>query len=771
MSTQTVYFNNPASITNLQQSVGTTPGQITTSLINLTGALINVNNIQFVDKYTIDKGLGNYQVDCIPIVMKDTFACPKFSGNLSTTTGTHIGCTGGSNNISHTTGAYDTLVAPDIVVFAPSVRTTMETSPLFSSTGVGECMNAGAFGITLEDWKGNVGTYNLANFIGAFGSTGLGYKYDQFHNVICASGTTSTGTRQAALDAIRADPDFITIKNQMKYPFKKFNHIKVAGDFQYENLLDLNGNALVNTLADGVTTYNTQITSTSYSATGNLLPISQNINANQASGTMGLCICHMGNSRSPFFSNMYHQLAGLGYVTIFTTHNPIAQTFQKYSNSKSYSTLLAEKVISTSSTSSVAGTYINGGTLYGSTTDNLVSGGGENGFFRNNARNNAYTEQGAIIMERFFYQIKCILQKLGIGRYIDYNNVVIFGESAGGYAMNSADRFISTGMSTSYKLSGSLVPLFKTKAFIAHQCIFYEYSKKLDSNNAINQFNNKYALGLNVLNCPLIWLTGDGDVGQSTPTDNRYNGQAQIIYQTTKLSTASSADENLGLSTVFYKPSLYHGSSSSTPGVSGGGPAQNSGKFNSTLSDGFLSDWLSGWYLPLKPQFPLTDSIYLSGLQSELVYSQFNELKFNTIVQMMGHRFMGNSFPFPTSAMNALGIRYDLGPTAVDVATDFAYTRVGPVAKLDYDSNYNVTLSAYNYQTSTTASDISFIATNSTGAFRNLSATVDITAPKVTLTNLAVTSSALPATDVTIAYKIPVVVNGTTYYISLTAAQ
>ena len=43
---------------------------------------------------------------------------------------------------------------------------------------------------------------------------------------------------------------------------------------------------------------------------------------------------------------------------------------------------------------------------------------------------------------------------------------------------------------------------------------------------------------------------------------------------------------------------------------------------------------------------------------------------------------------------------------------------------------------------------------------------------QLTFANLVVSGGApLVATDTTIAFKIPVVINGTTYYISLTAAQ
>jgi hypothetical protein len=365
-----------------------------------------------------------------------------------------------------------------------------------------------------------------------------------------------------------------------------------------------------------------------------------------------------------------------------------------------------------------------------STTDNLVPGAGTNGFYRNNARANSSTEPSTVIMERFYYQMRCILQKLGIGQFIDYNNVIIFGESAGGYAMNVADRFITTGLSTSYKIGGTSVPLFKSVAFVSHQCIFYDYSKKLDTASSTNEYNNRLAYGLNVLKCPLITITGDYDLNDGT-TDNRYNTQAQVIYQTTKLSTDGNADANLGLSIVFYKSALSHATT------------EPFGRLNTIFGDGFSGDWLQGWALPLQPEFPSYESVYEGGVRSELGYVQLNELKVNNVIQMMGHRFLGIDFPFPEAALPYLGMRYDNGPTSCDIATDFEYTRVGPIARLTYDNDYNVTLTSYNYQSSTVAPQaISFIATGSTGSFRNLFATLDLTTPTVNVTsNLKLSNS------------------------------
>jgi len=737
-SFQTVFFDSPQVINNLVSSVGTTPGQITTNQINLTGALYNVNCNQFVDKYTLPRGLGPYQVDCIPIVLKDTFACPKFSYNLSTTTGTHLGVTGGSNNISFTNQLYDTIVAPDVVIFAPSVRATMETSPLFASTGVGEPLNLGAAGITFEDWRGALNNYTLDSYYGNFGATGLATKYNNFYNVICASGTTTTGARQAALDAIRADPDFLFLKNNMKYPFKKFNQVKSGGEFQFENLLDLNGQPLVNTGAAGNTGYFTQITSTSYSATGNLLPIAQNVNANQMSGTMGVIFMHLGNSKSPIFDVYGHEIASLGYIVVVTTHNPIATVFQKYGSSKSYAQLLVDKTISTTSTYNVDGIYQNAGTKYGTTNDNLVPGSGENGFARIAARNNANTEPAAIIMERFYYQMKCILQKLGIGRYIDYENVMVCGESAGGYSINTANRFVTTGLSTSYKLNGSSVPLFKTKAFINYQCIFFDVSLKLDSWNDTYSYNNRYAYGIIPLKAPMITITGDFDVGLPTIEDNRYNIQSQIIYQCLKLENTTAADTLLSQCAVFYKASVKHSSSPENPF------SIDDGKYVTIFEGGFTAGWLDGWRLPITPQFPSYESIYeCDGLQNETAYAQLNDLKVFNIMQMMAHRWLGQDYPFSVASFPYLGFRYDIGPTSVESACDFEYMRVGPIAKLSYDDNYNVNLTSYNFNKTTPAPpNVSFIATGSTGSFRNLFATLDVTTPTVNVTsNLKLSNS------------------------------
>jgi hypothetical protein len=139
--------------------------------------------------------------------------------------------------------------------------------------------------------------------------------------------------------------------------------------------------------------------------------------------------------------------------------------------------------------------------------------------------------------------------------------------------------------------------------------------------------------------------------------------------------------------------------------------------------------------MPLQPEFPSYESVYEGGVRSELGYVQLNELKVNNVIQMMGHRFLGIDFPFPQAAIPCLGMKYEIGPTTCDIFTDFEYTRVGPIARFTYDNDYNVTLSSYNYQGATAPQAISFIATGSTGSFRNLFATSDMSAPTMNVTS------------------------------------
>ena len=449
---QIVNFTQPDVINNLQSSntiiqgqIGTVPNQINTSVanlstINLTGSLYNTSVNYFYDKYTLDTGLGPYQVDAIPMCFYDVFPMPKFSRNANTTTGGAwplTNFTGGSNNISFTTGTYDTLNVSDLVVFAPSSRTgALATTLVFQQDNANECNNLGGFGAPLQDWRGPFGlNSNPTEFAGMFGSTGLGNAFWNFYN-ICSSGATSTtGTRNTALAQVTSHPDYITIKNNLKYPFKVWNQIKTGGgSFQYETLNNLNGNAFATTGADGTTGYIAQISSTTYSSTGNLLPIAQNVNATDQ-GKYGLLLMQLGDYSTTQFPTFAHQAASLGYIVVLAPQNPIAPSFCKFDNVKCYTKLLADSLATplTSSSLPAASCFITGAFacpngLYNDSNDN-IGAFGTNGYFRLESRNNMATTAGSAYIERYFYLIKCVLNKLGIGSLIDYNNIVHMGIS------------------------------------------------------------------------------------------------------------------------------------------------------------------------------------------------------------------------------------------------------------------------------------------------------------------------------------------------------
>jgi len=730
MSSQTVYFTNPAVITGIQSQVGTIPNQVTTSQINLTGALYSSAN-QFVDKWTFPKGLGSYQIDCIPLAVKDTFAMPKFSQYTTNQSGGSLAIVTGAN---YTVQTFDTEVGYDMVVFAPSARATMQTSPMFPQTTPGQLDFAGTWG-PLEDYRGpfNNGATPGNTTQSLYGSTGLGTAWTNFWN-ICSSGTTSTGARQTALDAVTSHPDYVTIKANMKYPFKVFNHVKGATEFQFDNLLDLNGAPLVNTGANGVTGYNTQITATTYGATGNLLPVAQNVNA--TGGKMGLFLNFLGNGMTPNVCVYGYQAASLGYICVNLPSHPLSQYYSRYGGGfKTTSQLMADKVI-TIPTTGVPGIYMDTANMYSSPIDSTYP---NNGFYRTAVFSSHGTDPAKLFTERYFYQIKCALHKLGLSTFIDYNNVVVAGYSAGGLGLSHSHILLSNspaGSASQFTIQGGSKPmLWNIKAFIGLNANFWDYTQKIDA--SLSQYsvtNNRLLLkALIPLKVPMITVTDDVDVGFTGRTwDAPYNCTAQTIYQCTKQYPDYNIDRYImGRSAVFYKPASYHS------GVSDGSVLRTNGSADEGLYfNGFYSDFLQGWYLPLNPTFPALDNIYESGLQLETIYQQVIDMKMIALLTLLPHRWLGANFPFPVVAFPNFGLRYDVGPTHCDVLTDHEYMRVGPWAQLTYDSNYNLILNNVPGATGSTQPPVSLYAT---GAGQTIGATALLTTT-FTGTNAAIST-------------------------------
>jgi hypothetical protein len=642
---------------------------------------------------------------------------PKFSQNPTSPSG---GLLTISPSGPYTVETFDTFVAYDMVVFAPSVRSTMETTPIFKQTIAGEVENIGSFGAPLEDYRGqNANTTTAAQFQGIYGSTGFGTKVNNFYNVICASGTTTTGARQAALDAVLADPDYATIKANMKYPFKVYNQVKGVSDFTFTNLLDLNGLPLVNTGANGVTSYNTTITTTSYLATGNVLPIAQNVNSTTG-GKMGLFLFFQGVGMPEWYDLYVHQVASLGYVAVSLPSNQISSYYCRYGGKKTTAQLLADRTITQTSTAnsangnavSTTGYFYNGQEIYGSGIDSVGAGGSTNGFWRSGFGSNCSQPAAATNYERYFYQIKCGLKQIGLGDMIDYNNVAIAGISFGAQCISYMNRIADTGNAVYYDVQGVKPFLFKPRAFISFQGNHIDYSYKTGMGaSTYNETNNRFiTANMHPLRVPTFFLTGEGDVNGfgGNIIDNRFNNQYQTILQMTKQQASTASDIVLGLSAVFYRNSIQHYDISI-----GSSLVPNFGRFGTIYSMGFSGDWLQGWTLPLNPTFPSVQNAYESGLLDERIYVQCVDLNINTLIACLAHRFLGREFPVPMDAFSNFGLRCDVGATACDVYTDHEYMRVGPWGMITYDYNYNLTLTNVPGATGATQPPVSFYATGS----------------------------------------------------------
>lgn len=787
MSSQTIYFDNPASITTLQGQVGGVANQVNTSvvnsaianhtIINTTGTINNLGLNRFVDKYTINNGMGPYMVDAVPITFRDTFAMPKFSNNLSITTGGAYASTG-IGGLHYTTQTFDTETGWDMVVYLPSNRTTMQTTPVFQETGAGEPMNLGSWGISLADFNGPLSTpYSSSiQWQASLGSTGLASAFNTFYNSV-KDITSTTGTRNGYLNSIYSHPDYTTIKNQFKYPFKTYNQIKLTSDFQFEQLYSLSGAALSNTGADGITGYPTQITSTTYSATGNLLPLASN--ANSVNGKMGLFIFHMGDGNNMMIDAFAHQVASWGYAVAYVPGTPISNRINKYGSTRSLAKLIADGDIPLyTATGSLAGYCATGvatnvWSKYDTTNDNTTFPSSASttvsaaGFWRLAFRQMLGTAPAQEIMERFYYQIKCVINQIGVGKYIDYTNVVVGGISGGGYACVSSNKFISNGLSTQYKLGGGSVPLFTAKAFIQLQPVLADYSLKVDagatSNN--NIYNNRYAVGINVLQCPLIALTTDGDSGNTAGAaaplnDNRFNHQLQTIFQCTKQNAMSSSGlasiQNLNKSAVFYKSGSCHTDNTQISNYRPGAGQFSAAIYNET----YYTEWLNGWYLSLNPQWPAIDDVYESGLQNELAYTTMNDIKASSIIELMAHRFLGNNYPVAQSMIQSVGLRCDIEPTHCEVIPEMEYLRVGPLAQVSYDDNYNIVFKN-NPNIATSTQTFNVVATGAVGIFKGLAAstgafTTSLTVPTIQSTTLNTTTVNATTGAFTTAFSLPV---------------
>jgi hypothetical protein len=122
-----------------------------------------------------------------------------------------------------------------------------------------------------------------------------------------------------------------------------------------------------------------------------------------------------------------------------------------------------------------------------------------------------------------------------------------------------------------------------------------------------------------------------------------------------------------------------------------------------------------------------------------------NDIKANTIIELMAHRFLGNDYPVPQSVMQSLGLKCDIGPTHCEIIPEMEYLRVGPLAQMSYDDNYNIVLKN-NPNVATATQSFNVVATGSNGLFKGVSASTTFAPPTYTTAQLTSATRTVTAT-------------------------
>jgi hypothetical protein len=790
MSSQTIYFNNPADITKLQGQVGSISGQITTTSVSvnsLTGAMANVAT-KFADKFTFPYGMGPYKTDIVPVQIKSTVTSLAY---------------GPVNNYQGTGSREDIQACYDFVIGVPSSRTNEVLGYGFKTDITNVSDIAGSFGAPYEDMMvaGSNMFFGGSTWVEGI-STSLRTKYETFIN-LCNSGTVSSTDRNVALTAVQSDSEYQTIRDNIKVPSQVFKHVKTntgaVGSFVYDPLLAMDGStALVYTGATGTSKPVYMVRST-YSATGNALPAASNMNASNGKMPLVLWLNHATWTPDVLMGNtwMSSAIASMGYVCVQAPGWALQQSYQKFNTTKSLAKMCADGDIPQLKGTGISAASKNG--VFDPINPNYifpydVSGNANmtstaaTTTIRNLQNTVANIPDSCLIIERYLYEIKCSLRQLGLADLIDFNNVLVIGTSAGGASLSVIHKSLPSGLCS--QLVDPVNPSQKAtlfpgvKAIVNNSCNLFDASYVLPSGLSIGNTFNVGNDGFNMkeafdhwlpLKAPLISTLGDGDnwwlqlynyPGAFSSNINLgeygyFNTQAQTIYQANtylvNIEGSVTGALNGGASFVVYYPATSH--------YAWQGP--NAGTIDGLLGNscilgqGFNCDLANGWKIPQQVQIPLRNDPSQAGIIPEIESLQYDSIKRFVLYQMLAHRYLGSEFPVNIEAFNTLDYKIDLQPTSCEQYQQTQYIKLGQQAILTYD-NQNVILKPVPNQAGYTAGIPSFIAT---GASQSIAATT------VVAGSLAVTSSALPASDVTIAYKIPVVVDGTTYYISLTAAQ
>jgi hypothetical protein len=760
MSSQTVYFTNPATISQIQGQVGSTAGQITTGQVNATKQL-------FADKYTFPGTFGPYQVDMISVVVKATVAAQLF----------------GNSNLNQGTGGVDARAYYELVIAVPSSATGPQTTQIYKTSATNVIDNLGTNQVPFEDYYMSMSNSIIYPAVGGSNFASIGISPDlntKFNNLVlmCNSGTTSTGARNAILSDIQADPEYITIRDNVKYPVKYSKMIpNGSGGFIFDQLKAMDGiTNMINTGATG-TAYPTVMSRTDYNAASQMLPVVQNVNAQ--GGKMGLYLelIGSGGTTSPGYGDTWHlaQIASLGYVAVQAYSYPWINLFNRYDGVKTITKMWCDKEVDLSAIqidspyyeyntdTKQFSPYYTAGTTYG-TADYV------------NVYDSIFATFGTgptINQERYLYEIKCVLNQLGLASSIDFNNTVVQGNSLGGNGFAFLHKCLPNGRSTLYQdpvTAGTGAQLYRVKAFINSAGSFMDRSAVVNGvnpaviTNLVDRNNKECFRAMWPLKTPMINITGDADFWFpffGAAVTNYFNSQSAVIFQESLKQVVNNYDDtvaaNCSLSASIYTPAAVHFNYYNN--VSRGLNADGEWGTSYGCGLGFNINLATGWYCPLTAQWPsVEDPVQVGGVPNEFLTVQMETLRRSYMFTMLAHRFLGPNWPVPIEAFRNFGYRVDLNPSQVEANYYQDWMKVGPKANITYNSNYDVTI------------DNAGLSVATTGAFGSVLAG-NLTATNLVANSLAVTSSALPATDTTIAYKIPVVVNGTTYYISLTAAQ
>ncbi len=694
------------------------------------------NRKLFEDKWTFPYGLGPLQVDAIPMVIKDKFQLPMWSLNQTTDVS---GGADVSSNGYQTNTLFDVPACPEVLVLAPSKRTTPEFTNIFRKPSANTCYGPGAFALSLEDFGITYGTEErLGSLLLDASGKRFWERINDFKTACLASDPTSIANRQALLPLVLNHPDYATLSSRVKYPFKVWDVSNNGTNWTYDNLnqlvSDISDNGVPIPLQNDVSggKYNTLVTRSSWEAfldaSGNSTLLNTT-NPNAQSGKLGLLIHYAGSGGAPSVGDSWYfpsLCASLGYVVVCTNSNPIASSHCKLDSTNTLTRLLTDSSSVPTLTSynravSDSPYYISHTGLYGSgRSDYLAASTFYKGSY-NIGNQFCYIRSPEVgkINERFMYQIKCILGKLGISNSINYSNVMISGLSAGGNGITTAHRLISEnitaniGKTIQFTLNdvagnstGTKPYVLTPKALLNWQSVLFDYTqsgKNIEVNRRLLDMNNINTCSITELKVPMITITGDTDLWVPNPFRNTwYNMKYQTIYQNTRkqvlkesvssnapgLGVSSALGNILQLSMVLYKCATNHSDNESPYDPS----TTRDGITSGTFMSGIGKELIRGWELNQYVSFPATEDVYASGIKSELGYVQFEDIKTASAIQMIAHRFLGKEFPIPASAIASLGMKYDIDPTHLEVATENQYQRLGPISEISYDASNNLTI-------------------------------------------------------------------------------